>query len=77
MEYYILFSMGAQKDEAKKVFQQTTTNKHDRNLLLTAYRRITEKPHGCLIIDTKSRESEGLRCRDTELNVIISQLARV
>lgn len=77
MEYFILFSMGAQKDEAKRLFQQITTNRADPDLLQLAYKCITNKPHGCLIIYTKSRESEGLRCKDSELDVVIPQLAHI
>jgi hypothetical protein len=79
MEYYVLFRNGAQRDEAKRLFAQITSNARDRDLMMAAYRGITERPggHGCLIIDTKSAESEGLRARDTDMDVVIPQLAHV
>jgi hypothetical protein len=79
MEYFYLFRMGLQRDETKRLFQQLTTNVRDRELLMLAYRRITERPGpgGCLILDTKSPASEGLRVRDTDENMVIPQLANI
>lgn len=77
-EYYVLGRNGAQRDEAARLFQQLTHSKHLREQLMTAYTRITNRAQpGFLIIDTVSPESAGLRVRDTEMDVVIPQLASI
>ena len=74
--YFVLFDFAAQ-DEARRLFQQICLKKGDVDKLTEAYRRVTSKPNGCLIIDLTSPRSEGLRVRDTEMNCIIKELAHM
>jgi hypothetical protein len=78
MEYYVLGKNGSQKDEAARLFAQITHNKRDREMLMTAYHKITNRsPPGFLIIDTVSPEAAELRVRDTDMKTIIPQLSHL
>lgn len=74
--YYVLFKY-PDKSEFATLSRQLSPLNHKK--LLNAYNIITDKPHGCLIIDTnyhkiKHPNNKLLKYRDTDLNMVVEDL---
>jgi hypothetical protein len=81
VQYFVLFQFPDVLSVAEKA-RRLTTNKIDRNSVVEAYKNAISKQGGCLIIDTITsqsglEDSELLRFRDTEMDLVFKNLAKV
>lgn len=81
VQYFVLFNFPDALSVAEKA-RRLTTNKCDKELVVQAYKDATSKRGGCLIIDTITsqsglEDSDLLRFRDTEMDVVYKNLAKV
>lgn len=81
VQYFVLFNFPDALSVAEKA-RRLTTNKRDRDLVVEAYKDATSKRGGCLIIDTITAQSgledaNLLRFRDTEMNLVYKNLAKI
>jgi hypothetical protein len=81
VQYFVLFQFPDALSVAEKARRLTTTKK-DRDLVVEAYKDAISKKGGCLIIDTITSQSgledaDLLRFRDTEMDIIYKNLAKV
>jgi|TARA_R110000868_G_scaffold60915_2_gene185483 hypothetical protein len=81
VQYFVLFNFPDALSVAEKA-RRLTTNKKDRDQVVEAYKDATSKQGGCLIIDTITGQSgledaNLLRYRDTDMDIIYKNLAKV
>jgi len=81
VQYFVLFQFPDVLSVAEKA-RRLTTNKRDRDLVVESYKNAISKQGGCLIIDTITsqsglEDSELLRFRDTEMDLVFKNLAKV
>jgi hypothetical protein len=81
VQYYVLFQFPDALSIAEKA-RRLTTNKKDRDAIVEAWKDATSKQGGCLIIDTITSQSgledaSLLRFRDTDMDVVYSNLAKI
>ena len=81
VQYFVLFQFPDALSVAEKARRLTTTKK-DRDMVVEAYKDAISKKGGCLIIDTITSQSgledaDLLRFRDTEMDIIYKNLAKV
>jgi RNA-binding protein YhbY len=81
VQYFVLFQFPDALSVAEKA-RRLTTNKKDRDLVVEAYKDAISKKGGCLIIDTITsqlglEDADLLRFRDTEMDIVYKNLAKV
>jgi hypothetical protein len=81
VQYFVLFQFPDALSVAEKA-RRLTTNKKDRDMVVEAYKDAVSKKGGCLIIDTITSQSgledaDLLRFRDTEMDIVYKNLAKV
>tara|TARA_R110000868_G_scaffold103335_1_gene284648 strand:- start:1977 stop:2651 length:675 start_codon:yes stop_codon:yes gene_type:complete len=81
VQYFVLFQFPDALSVAEKA-RRLTTNKKDRDMVVEAYKDAVSKKGGCLIIDTITsqsglEDSDLLRFRDTEMDIVYKNLAKV
>ena len=81
VQYYVLFGF-PDAISIVNLAQRLTTSKEGRDKVVQAWKECTQKKGGCLIIDTitsqyELKDSNLLRFRDTNMNVVLPELKDV